>query len=77
MKSFTKAKIFGCPLRAIRRLLGKLLKLCTIDVKCCAIVVVQRYGGAMFVVQPYCGVVGVVYGGYLVKSEVYLTIPYF
>ena len=73
---FTKAKIFSCPFRAERRLLGKSFKICTIDAECCAIVV-QRYGGAMFVVQTilWCGM-GVVYGVYLVKSRVYLAIPF-
>ena len=67
-KSFTKAKIFSRPFRAERRLLGKSFTICTIDAECCAIVV-QRYGGAMFVVQTilWCGM-GVVYGVYLVKG---------
>ena len=65
---FTKAKIFSRPFRAERRLLGKSFTICTIDAECCAIVV-QRYGGAMFVVQTilWCGM-GVVYGVYLVKG---------
>ena len=73
---FTKAKILSRPLRAKRRLLGKSLNICTIDAECCAIVVVQRYGGAIFVVQTklWCGM-GVVYGVYFVKSGVYITKP--
>ena len=41
-------------------------------------VVVHMFGGAMFVVQSilWCGM-GVVYGVYLVKSGMYLTIPFF
>ena len=40
-------------------------------------VVVHMFGGAMFVVQSilWCGM-GVVYGVYLVKSGVYLIIPF-
>ena len=69
IKSFTKAKSFSRPFRAERRLLGKSFNICTIDAECCAIVVVQSYGGAMFVIQTilWCSM-GVVYG-------VYLTIP--
>ena len=76
VKSFTKGKSFSRRLQANRNLLGKSFTICTIDAECCAIVV-QRYGGAMFVVQTilWCGM-GVVYGVYLVKSGVYLTIPY-
>ena len=33
------------------RLIEKSLNICTIDADCCAIVVVQRYGGAIFVIQ--------------------------
>ena len=52
-------------LRAKRRLLGKSPSICTMDVECCAIVVVHRYDGAMFVVPTIlwcsirCGVWGV------------------
>ena len=47
-----------------------------IAVRCCTMLVVHRYGGAMFVVQIilWC-IIGVVYGVYLVKSGAYLTIP--
>ena len=76
IKSFTKAKIFSRPLRAKRSLLGKSLTICTINADCCTMLVVHRYGGAMFVVQIilWC-IIGVVYGVYLVKSGAYLTIP--
>ena len=59
------------------RLLGESFNICRIDTECCAIAIVQRYDGAMFVVQTilWCGM-GVVYGVYLVKSGVYLTIPF-
>ena len=50
--------------------------ICEIDAECCAIVIVRRYGGAIFVVQTrlWCDT-GVVSGAYLVKSGVYLTLP--
>ena len=59
-----------------RKMIGTSLTICTMDSNCCTKVVVHRYGGAMFVVQTilWCSI-GVVYGVYLVKSGVYLTIP--
>ena len=63
-------------MRAKRSLLGKCLTFVRQRTDCCAIVVVHRYNGAIFVVQTilWSGM-GVVYGVNLVKSGVYLTIP--
>ena len=72
IKSFTKAKIFGRPLRAKRSLLGKSLTICTTYADCCTKVVEHRYGGAMIVVQTilWCSI-GVVYGLYFKKWGVF------
>ena len=78
VKSITEAKSSSRPLRARRSSLGKSLNICTTYADCCTLAVVHRYGGAIFVVQTilWCGISGV-YGVYLVKSGVYLTIPFF
>ena len=62
---------------AKKSLLDKSLTNCTTDADSCAIVVVQRYIGTIFVVQNilWCSTV-VVYRVYLAKSGVYLTIPF-
>ena len=51
VKLFTKAMIFGRPMRYKRRLLGKSLHICTTNADCCVIVVVQRYGSSVFIIQ--------------------------
>ena len=55
--------------------LVKSLTICTTCADCCVVVVVHRYGDAMFVVQNVLTFgMGVVYGVYLVKRGVYRTI---
>ena len=61
VKSITEVK----ELLSSRSLLGKSLNIRTTDANCCALVVVYRYGGVIFVVQAilWCGI-SVVYAVY-------------
>ena len=75
VKSFTKVKGSIPQLQANRNLLGKSLKICTIDAECCAKVVVYVWWRDIcrteYIVVWYGCVVWVV----LVKSGAYSTIP--